>query len=143
MCAPSAHNFQPWELLVVREKEAKAAVSTMSPYSKMAKDAAALIVVLGVPAKSVDGTHDWWAQDCAAVTENILLQAVEEKLGAVWLGWHPNKDRVKTLAKYFKLPKGVLPFSVICLGYPADPEKAVVPRKDKDREQRIHFEQYE
>jgi len=47
MQAPSAHNIQPWEFLVVTDEADKKAVSEMSPYAKMAARAPMLIIVCG------------------------------------------------------------------------------------------------
>ena len=38
-----------------------------------------------------------------ACTQNILLQAVEEGLGAVWLGTYPDEERVNYLKEHFKV----------------------------------------
>ncbi|GHV94063.1 NAD(P)H nitroreductase [Spirochaetia bacterium] len=119
--APSAHNRRPWEFLVVTKREDLDAIAGMSPYSKMCTEAAAAIAVCvdlnaGAP-KNPDDI--WWVQDLSAVTENILLQIVDEGLGGVWLGWYPDKSRVAALSARFKLPSHIVPFSVIALGYPA------------------------
>jgi nitroreductase len=125
--APSAHNRRPWEFLVITAREGLEALAGMSPYAKMCAQAPAAIVTcadLGAGASA--GPDDtWWTQDLSAVTENILLQIVEEGLGGVWLGWHPDKGRVAALSARFGLPAHIVPFSVIPFGYPAkEPEAA-------------------
>ena len=59
-------------------------------------------------------------QDCAAATENILIAAHTLGLGGVWLGVHPNEDRISGIRKLFKLPEEIIPVNVISIGYPAE-----------------------
>jgi nitroreductase len=140
MQAPSAHNRQPWEFIVITDGEDLKAVAEMSPYAKMLNYAPAAIVVC---ANTQRGGSDvpgdtWWVQDLAAATENILLQIVEEGLGGVWLGWHPNTERVGSFSKRFTLPSHIIPFSVVALGYPAR-EYEITSRFDASR---VHYGAY-
>ena len=120
--APSAHNRQPWEFLVITAREDLDAIAGMSPYAKMCAEAAAAIApCANLKLGTADPEDTWWLQDLAAATENILLQIVEEGLGGVWLGWYPDKQRMAAFSGRFKLPSHIVPFSVIALGYPAKP----------------------
>lgn len=142
MAAPSAHNRQPWEFIVINGREDREAIAGMSPYAKMVPAAAALIAVcanLGL-GETGNAADTWWVQDLSAATENILLQIVEEGLGGVWLGWYPDKDRVAAFSQRFGLPHNVVPFSVVALGYPDTsryPEKA-----DRFEPSRVHYGAY-
>ncbi len=125
MEAPSAHNRRPWEFIVVSDAAKRAAIAEMSPYAKMLPSAAAAIIVCGnlkLGAKEPEDTY--WVQDCAAATENILVQISGEDLGGVWLGWYPDARRVEALHSYFNLPGHIIPFSVIAVGYPEKPADA-------------------
>lgn len=119
MQAPSAHNTQPWEFLVVTDEKDRKAVAGMSPYAKMAEKAPMLIIVCGNREKGLEDSDGncWWPEDLAACTENMLLQIVEEGLGGVWLGFYPRKDRVQSVKDYFGLPDHIVPFSVVVLGH--------------------------
>ena len=68
--------------------------------------------------------------------ENILLQATDEGLGAVWLGFYPIEDRTLKLKEYLNIPDYCIPFSVICVGYPQN-KTSVKLRFD---ESKIHYE---
>jgi nitroreductase len=133
MAAPSAHNRQPWEFLVVTDKDDLKAISTMSPYAKMCAGAAAVIAVCANKklGEGADAEDSWWPQDLAAATENILLQLVEEGLGGVWLGWHPNKERCTAFSTRFKLPSHMEAFSLVALGYDAKPEDPALTEQKK------------
>ena len=45
MCAPSAHNKQPWHFVVVRDKALLASIAERHPYAKKAAEAPVGIVV--------------------------------------------------------------------------------------------------
>lgn len=139
MQAPSACNSQPWEFLIVVDDEDKKAVSQMSPYAKPAANAQKLIVTMAnMDSLKKTKTSDWFVQDLSACTENILLQATIEGIGAVWLGFYPVKERVEKLRKHFEIPDNIMPFSVIALGYP---KEKPVPRKNFKTE-KIHVGRY-
>ncbi|WP_407375859.1 nitroreductase family protein [Methanobrevibacter sp.] len=136
MQAPSAGNQQAWEFIVVSKDEDKLAISKMHQFAKPAENASHLIVTLG---------NESWArfpmmieQDLGACNENILLQATHEGLGAVWLGFYPIEDRTLKLKEYLNIPDNCIPFSVICVGYPAV-ESDVKLRYD---ESKVHFDRY-
>ena len=137
MQSPSAFNSQPWEFLIVSNKKDLEAVSKMSRFAKPAKRAQKLIIVLG-NTKKFRLVKDMIQQDLSACTQNILLQAVVDGLGGVWLGFYPKKDRVNDLREYFNIPDHIIPFSVIAIGYPKD-EKDPKSRYD---ESKIHLDKY-
>jgi nitroreductase len=118
---PSAHNRRPWEFIVHAGAEDRKAIAEMSPYAKMTPEAALTITpCVNLKLGRVDNPEDtWWVQDLAAATENILLQIVEEGLGGVWLGWYPDREKVRAFSERFQLPPHILPFAVVALGYPA------------------------
>lgn len=136
MQAPSAGNQRPWEFIVVQDKEMLNKLSLMSPYAGPAREAPAAIVVLGN--RQNLKFPEIWQQDLAAATQNLLLQAVELELGAVWLGVAPVEERMTYITELFALPDVLLPFAVIPLGYPATPNQYA----DRYEKTRIHYETY-
>jgi nitroreductase len=74
----------------------------------------------------------YWIQDCAAATQNILLEIADQGFGAVWLGVYPREERVEGARALLNLPSHIVPFSLIALGYPAE-EKAAKNIFDRDR----------
>ena len=118
MQAPSAGNQQPWEFVVVTRKDRLQTLSQMSPYASMTASAAAAIIPV---ADSGRFRHpDFWQQDMAACTQNILLEAAALGLGTVWLGVAPLEDRMNYLRKEFEIEPGKFPFGVISIGRPED-----------------------
>ena len=138
MQAPSAGNQQPWEFLILENKETLGKLSKISPYATMLKEAPLAIIVLSNTEKM--RFPEYWQQDLGAATQNILLEAVELGLGSVWLGVAPLKEREDFIKEMFNLPNEVTPFNIIVLGYPSEgQENKFVDRYD---EARVHFEEY-
>ena len=136
MQAPSAHNLQPWEFLVVTDTEKREAVSKMSPWAGMVAKAPVTIIVVGHQENK--DMLKYLPQDLGACTENILLQIAEEGLGGCWMGFYPDEDRVESVRKYFSMPDDRIPFSVIALGYSSD-ENRFVDRSDMSR---VHYNKW-
>ena len=118
MNAPSAGNEQPWHFVWVDDHKILDQIPEFHPHSKMLYEAPAAIVVC---ADISDVKYpEYWAQDCSAATQNILLAIADLDLGGVWLGVYPREDRVKKLQALFGMPDHIIPFSIIALGYPAE-----------------------
>lgn len=138
MAAPTAVNKQPWDFVVVTEREVLDSLMANHPYSNLAT-ATAAIIVCGNMEKAMEGDGQaYWIQDCSAATENILLAAHALGLGAVWCGVYPMQDRIVPVRETLKLPSYVIPLNIISMGYPAeDPEP-----KDKWNPSNVHYQQW-
>ncbi len=136
MQAPSAGNQQPWEFIVVENEDTKNKLSETSPYAKPVKDAPLAIVL----AEKTEGLKfpQYSSQDMGACAQNILLEAVELGLGAVWLGVKPEEDRMEFVSEVINLPKNINAFGIVVIGY-SDSENKFVDRYDGTR---VHYEQY-
>ena len=130
MAAPSAGNQQPWEFIVIKDKSVMNDITKVHPYSQMLKHAELAIVVCADLDK--EKHHGYWPQDCAAATENILIEAQYLGLGAVWLGVYPREERVSGIKKLLNLPEKIMPLSIISIGYPAE-KKEPADRYDPSR----------
>ncbi len=136
MQAPSAWGQKAWNFIVVEGRENLDRLSQYNPYAGCLRGAAFGIIVLGNT--SVMKAPEYWEQDLGAATQNILLQAVEEGLGAVWLGVAPEEDRMKHIMDLYSLGKELIPYSVIAVGYPATEDaNHYVDRFDSSRVQYI------
>jgi len=137
MQAPSAHNFKPWEFIVVESEEKKNDISKMSPNATPAGKSKVSIVILG-NTKLVEKDDMWLQQDLGAAIQNMLLQIVEEGLGGVLLGFYPEMERVNKMKRYFNLPEHIIPFGVVAFGYSNEENKFI----DRYDEAKINFENY-
>jgi nitroreductase len=104
MQAPSAGNQQASEFLVVQDAAALRQLSRMSPYAGLLAKAPAAIVLLGNAQRMKFSEN--WEQDLGAAAENLLLEAAELGLGAVWLGVHPLSERIDAVKRSFHCLKG-------------------------------------
>ena len=138
MNAPSGGNEQPWEFLVITNRDKLKRVPEFHPYSKMLQGAALAILVIADPAKvKYEGElRQLWIQDCSAATQNILFAAHSLSLGAVWLAVYPVPSRLNGIRELFGIPEEMVPFSIISIGYPVEPKQAA----DRYDETRIHRE---
>ncbi len=136
MAAPSAGNEQPWQFIVVKNKETLKKVSDCSPHAKSAAAAMAAIIVCGD--LSLEKHAGYWVQDCSAAVENMLIETAFLGLGAAWLGVYPLAERVTYLQNYFSLPKTIVPFAVVPVGFPAQE----LPANDRYNQERVHYEKW-
>ncbi len=118
MSAPSAGNQQPWQFVVIRDARTKERIPQVHPYSAMVPNAPVVILVCGDP----EGIQwpGYWVQDCAAATENLLIEACALGLGAVWLGVHPLEEREEGVRRLLGIPDRIVPFALVPVGYPAE-----------------------
>jgi len=130
MSAPSAHNQRPWRFIGLRNRATLNKIASLHPYAQALKTAPLAIIVCGDYHLIRD--EDFWPQDCAAATENILLAATALGLGSLWMGVYPKTNLVKTLQEFLDLPQNIVPFSLIALGYAAK-EKESKERYDETR----------
>lgn len=137
MQAPSAANQQPWEFIVVQNKEKLGELSKTSPYANPVAGSAVTVVL--VANENALKIPTGWQMDMSAVAQNILLEAVHLELGAVWLGVATADDVVENVRNLFKLPDNVKPFGLIAIGYPDGQKNEFV---DRYKPERVHYEKW-
>ena len=133
MCAPSAHNKQPWHFVVVRDTALLSAIAERHPYAKMAAEAPVVVVVCANPEESK--SPGYWQQDCSAALENMLIAARGLKLGTVWCGMYPFEDRVEPIRELLKVPAQINMLGLVVMGHPAQPFNEV----ERFNESKIHL----
>jgi nitroreductase len=134
MQAPSAANQQPWEFIIVENKEDLKELASTTPYSKPILSSGVTIILLANTDYLIIPTG--WQQDMGAVAQNILLEATYLELGAVWLGVATSDAAVNTLKKTYQLPDNIMPFAMIAIGYPDGQKNEYV---DRYNESRVHY----
>ncbi len=125
MVAPSAHNSQDWQFIVVDDKELLYEVPLINPYARMARRAPLGILVCGdLQAEKAKG---FWLQDCCAAIENILLAATGLGLGAVWTGISERyPETILRFKELFGLPQHIVPAGFLVIGHGKKEGKAVL-----------------
>ena len=132
MAAPSAMNQQPWDYYVVTRREMIERLSESTPYTGCAKEAPLVFVAC----YRRECLRPMYAQiDMSASVENLLLEADEQGLGAVWMGIAPIKDRMELVKKIVGIPDELEAFALIACGYPLKEQT----QQDRYEEDRIHY----
>lgn len=133
MSAPSAYNEQPWQFIVINKRSLLDEIPKIHKHSSMITEAPMAILVCAD--KERFKKNNYWVQDCAAATQNLLLAAFDKGLGAVWLGVYPREERIHGLRQLLGLQENIIPFSLVSMGYPAE-EK---PSSNRYDESRVHY----
>lgn len=120
MAAPSAMTKDPWRFVVVRDKQTLAKLAALHPGAAMLTSAAMAIVVCGDLDAAFERQISYLLQDCSAATENLLLAAHAQGLGACWVGLHPGEPLIKRVKELLSLPASFVPVAVVSLGLPGE-----------------------
>ncbi len=137
MAAPNACNSQPWEFVVVTDKDVMARLRD-ALYAGHYNAPCAIAVCGNLGIANNSAAKYYWVQDCSAATENLIIAATALGLGTVWIGVYPLPSVIKPVSEILNLADGVVPLSIVYVGYPAE-EKP--PRTQVD-EHRVYWDQY-
>ena len=116
--APSAHHLRPWRFVVVDSQEKMRGMLDIHSHMEMLRTAPTAIIVCGDSTVS----PDFWPDDCAAATENMVIAAEILGLGSFWCAVYPRVERMEEFVQLFSLPEGIKPYSVLAVGKPAEPK---------------------
>ena len=114
--ANSAHHLRPWHFIVVDNPDILRELYTAHTNMSMLRTAPIALVVCGDSERS----PDFWPDDCAAATENILIAAQSVGLGSFWCAVYPRIQRMESVCRLFGLPETVKPYSVVAVGNPSE-----------------------
>ena len=130
--AMSARNLQPWQFVVITNRDRIREVGALCATGKFVSDAPAAIVVLK------DTTNARWADiDCAQAVQNMATAAWSLGLGTCWVG---NFDRAK-ITQILEAPAQWAVFTILAFGYPnsVNPPQS---RPLKPRREVVHYERW-
>ncbi|MFW9879746.1 MAG: nitroreductase family protein [Candidatus Thorarchaeota archaeon] len=89
---PSASNHQPWEFIVIKNKEILEKISRNAFYGKFIKEAPVLIAIVG----KIKISPKWCIIDTSLVSMNMILMAWSLGIGTCWIG-AMNREKVKVI----------------------------------------------
>lgn len=124
LMAPSGHRINPWEFIMVDDKEMLRQLSMCKAQGATLLEGAAMaVVVIGDTAKT-----DVWVEDCSIATILIQLAAEELGLGSCWVQVRkrfdadsvPADENVKRL---LSIPDNYAVLSIVAVGYKARESK--------------------
>ncbi len=131
MAAPSANTVQPWEFIMVTDKEKIKELCLAHPYAHFGVNAGAVVIPFG----KKEG-YKWFTHDMAAATENFLLAIANLGLGATWCGMDDaRQDLIRPLVG---LPADLYAFALVPIGVPAEKK----PPHTQYEESKVHWEGY-
>ena len=78
--APTARNIQPWEFVVITDKNVLAELADIHTNGRFVKDAAAAIIVL------CHKNTEYFIEDGSAATQNVIIAARLYDLKSCWIG---------------------------------------------------------
>jgi len=135
--APSAGDTQPWEFIVVKDKNVKERLAQTHAWSDFVTEAPVCIVVLGNEKIS----PNYFAIDTACATENLLLASHSLGLGACWVAVYDslNPNFEKHVRDVLNVPSHLRIIAVVPIGYP---DEKVEPRKLRELDKILHFDKY-
>lgn len=106
---PSASNRQPWEFIVIKDKELLNNVASNTMYGNFVKRAPLAIAIVGK--KSI--SSNWYVIDTSLVSMNMMLMAWSLGIGTCWIG---SMDREKAKA-ILKLNEDDYLLTILPFGY--------------------------
>lgn len=118
MSAPSACQCDPWDFIVIEERESLAEFSSSFNDPSVLLSASHCILVCGDVKKAFNESLDFVLQDCSAAIQNMLLAASTLELGSSWHSIIFSPQRVKDAKKIFGIPDEIIPIAIIPIGYP-------------------------
>ena len=120
LMSPSGHRYNPWEFILVEDKEALKALSVSKAQGAALLEGAAMaVVVLGDTEKT-----DVWIEDCSIATIIMQLAAQELGLGSCWVQIRRRTDAEGNLAednvrKLLGIPEKYAVLSIVAIGHKA------------------------
>ncbi len=126
--AATGHNHQPWDFIVVTEKETIMQFIPAAPWIIQAGAVIALVI---------DPETRWWVEDGAAAIQNMLIASAALGYGSCWVQGDvlPREEHFKDL---LDIPDEKRLMALIPVGVPAEKPE----REKKTLAQVIHWEKF-
>lgn len=119
---PSASNRQPWQFIVIKDKELLKTLSNLTIYGYFIAQAPVAIAIVG----KISESPNWYIQDTTLASMSIMLMAWSLGIGTCWIG---SLDREKT-KELLNIGKKDYLLTVLPLGYIKGDIPKPTPRKE-------------
>jgi nitroreductase len=129
--APTARGVEPWEFIVIADKERLRTLGEIANTGSFIKGAAACIAVFCRDTK-------YYLEDGCAATENILIMASDLGLGACWVAGD-KKPYVNEVARLLGAGPDLRLVSLVSLGWPLT---NIRQKKSRNLGAVIHWENF-
>lgn len=126
--AASGNNRQPWDFVVVTDREM---IERLKVAAQWMEKAGAIIAVV------MDPSSRWWLEDGAAAVENMLIASTALGYGSCWLEGYtlPREEEFKEL---LGVPAEKRLLTLVPIGVPVE----WPTREKKSLEEVLHWERY-
>jgi len=131
--APSARNVQPWEFVVVTDKNKIAELANLGQNAGFMAQAPACIAVFCADTR-------YFLEDGSAATCNILLSATALGIGSCWIAGD-KKPYCLQVNALLNAPSGMKLISLIALGYPQEENTFKIAEK-RALQELLHWEKF-
>ena len=139
--SPSSRGFNPWEFVIVNDRDLLAKLSKAKPHgASFLKNASLGIVVCADPEKC-----DVWVEDASIASIFLHLMSESLGLGSCWIQIRKRiHDQTKSAPAYVQellnIPEKLQVESIIAIGYPAESKPA--HRKEDLQYEKVHYNEY-
>ena len=139
--SPSSRGFNPWEFIVLTDRDLLAKLSKAKPHgASFLKNAPLGIVVCADPEKC-----DVWVEAASIASIFLHLAAESLELGSCWIQIRMRMhDQTKTAQEYVQellnIPENLNVESMIAIGYPA--ESKPPHRKENLPYEKVYYNEY-
>jgi len=136
ICAPSANDSRPWQIVVVREEAMRRRLADTHQWARFAAQAPVILVVCGDRQRS----DTFWIEDTSAATQNMLLAAHALGLGSCWIAIRgDDEDNERKVRDTLGIPEHMGVLAILPLGYPERPPSA---RPERNPAPHLHQERW-
>lgn len=129
--APTGRGEEPWEFVVVTNKEKIKELGNLTDHGKFLAGASVAIVVFCKDAK-------YYLEDGSAATENMLLAATSLGVASCWVAGD-KKIYCSDISRALSVPGTFKLVSMIALGYP---KTEPGPRQKRPLQDVLHWERF-
>ena len=127
--APSGHNGQQWELIIVTDRDRLERLVPICNNQRHVGEAGAFIFIV------TDPSAKWIHVDPAIALDHLTLRAREMGLGTCWIGAF---DEAR-MREFLGIPDEKIAVIGMTLGYPGDQP---TPRERRSLDELVHWERY-
>jgi nitroreductase len=110
--APTSMNDQPWDFVVLTDREDLARIPTLLGHAEFVANAAFAVLVLA-------RASDYAVEDCSAATENLLIAATAHGIGSCWVAGTKQAYGPSVVEAFGAPPERQL-IAIVSFGYPAE-----------------------
>lgn len=139
--APSPFNTQPWEFIIIKDKERLKSISKYARYSGYLE---AVPMAIGVVVAHINGKFTWIESigepkfAAAMAVQNMMLAAWELGVGTCWVSIERDK-----VGEILNVPKTHFLLTIVPVGYPLEPPQERDDSSRKKLNDLIFYERYD